>query len=897
MMNEAMLAAVGYERAEVVGTDYTETFIPESDRELLAGIFENFVNSKESTIYESHVLTKDGRKLLVEWHSRPLLKENGEIHSFLCVGIDITERKQSEKELLESEERFRAVFEGSLDAILLADPESGEVIDANPAAEELLLRPREEIIGLHQTQLHPAHLKSSVEKMFSRHAEAAEQIESPFESYVLRSDGREIPVEILSHIIQIDGVPVLYGTFRDISQRKRIEEALVESEQRYRLLAESMYDIVWTSDMDLRFNYVSPSVERFVGYTPEELIGKTIIEHLTPSSAEAATKVFLEEFTGEDAKASDLLRSRTMELQRLHKNGSVVWGELTFTFLRDTKGRLEGILGVTRDITERKKAEQALQESEERYRSLFDESPIALWELDFSYAKSYTDELRGKGIVDFRTYFQEHPEELAPCIKKTRITDINKATVKLYKARSKQGFLDAISKVIAKGFYGEFVEELIGITEGKTVFGREVATWTFEGEEKHIQYRCSVAPGHEKTFSKVLVSIIDITDRKKMEEEALKIEKLESLGILAGGIAHDFNNILTPILSNISMARIYGELGSEIEDMLRDAEKATLRAKSLTQQLLTFSKGGAPVKRIASISQLLRDSSRFALSGSNVRCEASLPRDLWAVEMDEAQIGQVINNVVINSDQASPMGGTIEISAENVVIGQKDSLPLKEGKYVRISIADSGIGIPKEHLSKIFDPFYTTKLKGSGLGLSTSFTIIKQHEGTIQVQSEVGVGTTFDIYLPASEEVLVIEEKRWERAKTGQGRILLVDDEEPVRISVGAILKRLGYEVKFAENGTEGIRAYEKAMKEERPFDVVILDLTIPGELGGKKAVKRLKGIDPKAKVIVSSGYSEDQVMSRFREHGFDGVLVKPYGVADLAAVIRKVLADGQETR
>jgi len=767
---------------------------------------------------------------------------------------DITERKREEQKLKESDERFRAIFEGSLEAIFLANPESGEVIDANPAAEELLLRTREEIIGLHQTQLHPDHLKSPVEEMFLRHAHE-EDMGSPFESSVLRSDGREIPVEILAHIIQIDGVPVLYGTFRDITERKRVEEALVQSEQRYRLLAESISDIIWTSDLDLRFQYVSPSVERFIGYSPEELIGKTIIDHLTPSSADAATKMFLEVFAGEDAKVSDSRGSRTMELQRFHKNGSIVWGELTFTFLRDNQGRLAGVLGVTRDITERKKAEKALQESEEKYRRLVHDSIDAV-------------------II----------------VQGLHVRFVNQGALRMWGYQREEEMVGRPVTDLVAPECRELIEERGRARErGEVVPDRyEFKALRKEGSEfraellvSNIIYQGAVARQGV---------IRDITERKRLEEELMKAQRIESLGILAGGIAHDFNNILTPILSNISMARMYGELGSEVDEMLTDAEKATLRAKSLTQQLLTFSKGGAPVKRIASISKLLSDSSRFALSGSSVTCKYSIPEDLWAVEMDEGQVGQVIHNLVINADQASPAGGTIKIGAENVVIGPKSPLSLEEGKYVCISIADSGIGIPEEHLSRIFDPFYTTKVRGSGLGLSTSFTIIKKHEGTIQVKSELGVGTIFCIYLPASGETLVIEEKRWKKARTHHGRILVIDDEQAVRRSAGKILNRLGYEVKLAEDGAEGIRVYEKAIEEERPFDVVIMDLTIPGGLGGQNTMEKLKRIDPGAKVIASSGYSDDPVLSKFQDFGFSEALAKPYKADDLVEVIYRML-------
>ena len=328
----------------------------------------------------------------------------------------------------------------------------------------------------------------------------------------------------------------------------------------------------------------------------------------------------------------------------------------------------------------------------------------------------------------------------------------------------------------------------------------------------------------------------------------------------------------------------------EIDEMLTEAEEATSRARGLTQQLLTFSRGGAPVKKPASMSRLLRDTVKFALSGSNVRGEYSTGESLWPCEIDEGQIGQVIHNIVINADQAMPEGGTIKISAANVWIDQKDSLPLEEGRYVKISITDQGIGIPGRHLPKIFDPFYTTKEKGSGLGLSTSFTIAKRHDGTIQVESEPGVGATFHVYLPASERDPGVGETGRGRPLRGKGKILVVDDDEGVRRSAGMGLKRLGYQVEVAKDGAEGVGIYEEAIKGKRPFDAVIMDLTIPGGIGGKEGIRKLKRIDPDARVIVSSGYSEDPVMSEFREHGFVGVVQKPYKIEDLGQILNEVI-------
>jgi CheY-like chemotaxis protein len=363
------------------------------------------------------------------------------------------------------------------------------------------------------------------------------------------------------------------------------------------------------------------------------------------------------------------------------------------------------------------------------------------------------------------------------------------------------------------------------------------------------------------------------------------------LGVLAGGIAHDFNNILTAIMTNLSMARFYGALDDEVSQMLADAEKASLRAKGLTEQLLTFSKGGDPIKKTMRISSLLKDSVLFALSGSNARCEFPVQEEPWMIDADEAQLSQVFQNLVINADQAMPEGGVIRIHVENVHVGAEESVKLRRGKYVKVSVVDQGNGMPAEQLSKIFDPFFTTKERGRGLGLTIAFSVVHRHGGHIEVVSEPGEGTVFHVYLPATEKPTQPKGMAKEELLRGEGKVLVIDDEEVVRRSAGEVLKRLGYEVGFAKDGTEGIRIYEEAMCGQRPFDVVIMDLTIPGELGGKKAVTELRDLHPDARVIVSSGYSDDPVMSRFREYGFDGILVKPYKVEELAAVIHRVLA------
>jgi two-component system cell cycle sensor histidine kinase/response regulator CckA len=382
----------------------------------------------------------------------------------------------------------------------------------------------------------------------------------------------------------------------------------------------------------------------------------------------------------------------------------------------------------------------------------------------------------------------------------------------------------------------------------------------------------------------------EISGRQQLEEELIKARKLESLGVLAGGIAHDFNNLLTAILGNVSLAKMLADPHEKIVAFLTKAESACQQATTLTQQLLTFAKGGAPVRQTASIMDLITESTDFALRGSNVRCVFSFADDLWSVEVDQGQGHQVLHNVLINADQAMPHGGIIHMRAENLSVDADCPLPLRQGRYIKISVSDQGCGILAEHLPNIFDPYFTTKERGSGLGLATAYAVVTKHEGYIRVESEVGVGTTFSIYLPASYGVCSTEQDGAARLLSGQGKILVMDDDNMVRELVSNMLTSLGYEVEEACDGAEAIALYQSAQEAGQPFTAVILDVTIPGAMGGKDAIATLRVIDPQVKAIVSSGYSDDPVMANFRQYGFSGVVAKPYTVQGLSDVLQRVM-------
>ena len=390
----------------------------------------------------------------------------------------------------------------------------------------------------------------------------------------------------------------------------------------------------------------------------------------------------------------------------------------------------------------------------------------------------------------------------------------------------------------------------------------------------------------------VVLVFCDETEKRKLAEEKQKAAKLESLGVLAGGIAHDFNNLLAVIMGNISMARMDTEPGGEVHELLAASEKGCLRAKDLTYQLLTFAKGGTPVKKSVSLAELIRSSADFALTGSNVRLETYIGGDLPSVNVDAGQIHRVMHNLMINAIDAMPDGGVVSIHADRVFLRKENAIPLPEGEFVRISVRDDGIGIPKEQINRIFDPYFSTKKKGSGLGLTSAFSIIRNHDGHITVDSGQGRGTTVHMYLPAGPSTIIQNREAEDSLIRGRGMILLMDDDEGIRDMAGDMLHRIGYEVVLARDGSEALNRLRAAQASAKPFDAVILDLTVPGGMGGKETIQKMIEVDPGVKAIVSSGYADNAVMSDFSSYGFRGVISKPYDIRKMSTILHRVLHD-----
>ena len=379
-----------------------------------------------------------------------------------------------------------------------------------------------------------------------------------------------------------------------------------------------------------------------------------------------------------------------------------------------------------------------------------------------------------------------------------------------------------------------------------------------------------------------------------LEAELQRAGKLESLGLLAGGIAHDFNNLLTVMMGNLSLAGLDENLTEDSVKSLRTAEKAAVRARDLTQQLLTFAKGGAPIRGAVSLPEVVREVAEFALRGAKTRCEFEIPADLWPANADKGQIGQVVQNIVINAMQAMSVGGLIKISLRNETVGAELSQMMTPGRYVHLAITDHGPGISPEDLQRIFDPYFTTKKQGNGLGLATVYSIVKKHLGHISAESVPGQGTTFKIWLPAAKNEAVPEIIPVLAAPTDTGRktarVLFMDDEESICHLGSAILRRIGKEVTTVTEGAQALQEFERARQAGQPYDLVILDLTIPGGMGGRETMQRLLQLDPEIKAIVSSGYSNDLVLSDYQAHGFCGMISKPYDIADFTHAVERVL-------
>ena len=603
--------------------------------------------------------------------------------------------------------------------------------------------------------------------------------------------------------------------------------------------------------MDGKILEISPSITLVAGYKREDLVNNSVNVIDLYKNRDDREKYLSK------LKASGHVEDHEITFRR--KDGSMITCSETSNLITDSQTGELKIIGSLRDITKRKAMEEELRRSEERLRRYFEIGMV------------------GMAMISPDHQFIEINDHLCNMLgfEKEELMQLSwKKVAHPADIQLKMEYFGAM---------------LAGTSDG---YSMDCTYICKDGSLKSVNLSVKCIRSSDNSIEYFLALYLDLTERTQLEQERTKAARLESIGFLAGGIAHDFNNILTAVMGNLSLASVEVEKDSELSNFISQAEKAALRAKDLTQQLLTFSKGGAPILATKSVVDVIRESAEFSLHGSNVKIIFDFAPNLSLVLIDEGQISQVIYNMVINADQAMPNGGILQIKAKNIKIQENDPLNLKPGDYVHIILQDSGIGIPQDQLNSIFDPYYSTKQKGSGLGLATSYSIIKRHNGTITVESEFGQGTAFNIYLPASE----LEEKENKiiesNFRTDAVSILFMDDEPTVQETASMMCNHLGHSVILTNDGQETLEKLDESLKLDSPFDIAFLDLTVPGGIGGVETVKLLRGKGHKIPCVATSGYSNDPVSSEFKSYGFSYFLPKPFTLDNLQEAIDKALDD-----
>jgi PAS domain S-box-containing protein len=660
----------------------------------------------------------------------------------------------------------------------------------------------------------------------------------------------------------------------ELDKRTLAEQSLERSKERHRRILEDLPDLICRYRPDTTITFVNEAYAHYFGKSRDELVGTSFLDLIPQES-----HTYIRE------KIASLKRSTpfiTMEHGVITPDGQSRWQVWRHRALFDSSETLVEIQSIGQDITEQKLAGEAQENSRIFLQTIIDgvSEPIIVVGDDYRIRMMNKTALEFTGAADKAEFCYEASHGLNHVCDHTNICCP----------------LDAVRK------------------SGK----QEIITHhhrRYDGATRLVEIVASPYWGPDGELQGIIQLQRDITDHKKMEDELIKIQKLESLGVLAGGLAHDFNNLLTAILGNISLAKIMAGFESQAGEVLTDAETAAVRAKDLTYQLLTFSKGGKPVLDIMGMGILLKETVQLTLSGSNIHCEFSVPDDIWSVKADAGQMGQVFHNVVLNAREAMPEGGLLTISAENRMVDKNNALLLNEGPYIMISFDDRGRGIPEEILPNIFDPYFTTKemgpQKGMGLGLSICYSIVKNHHGLISITSREGVGTTVYIWLPASpihdrreeDESRLARNNhnaipvhggvfREEDASYNCRKILIMDDEKVLRDVLMQMLTQLRFQVDAAVNGEEALALYRKAVQSSSTYDAVILDLTVKGGMGGEETIKQLRALDPDVKAVISSGYSKDPVIEQFRTHGFSGILLKPYNMKDLSRMLEAVIPE-----
>lgn len=643
---------------------------------------------------------------------------------------------------------------------------------------------------------------------------------------------------------------------KENAERRRTEQALAESEELYRSLVENINMGITLVDQNHTIIMANTALGKMFNRNIQDFYGKKCFQVFEkrnticpPCPGMTAMQTGLPE---------EIIR------QEKREDGSSFTVKVRAFPLTAEDGSSKGFIEVVEDITEQLEIQQDLAAEKERL-------AVTL--------RSIADGVITTDIIGNVALLNRVAENLTGWSSSEAVGRPLQEVFHIINRDSGEVCDNPVAEIVERG-------RVVGPTDNTVLVCRDGRQWSI------AESGAPILDGESNIIGVVLV-FRDVTKQIKTEKELLKIKKLESIGVLAGGIAHDFNNILAAIVGNLDLALIETGLNDNTRKLLAEAEKASLRARDLTQQLLTFAKGGEPVRETSSLAGVIRDSAEFVLHGDNVACSYDIPENLWLVDIDRGQISQVIQNIVLNARHAMPEGGSIHIACRNIdPVDEEDNLVSRDTKYVQITIRDNGIGIPAKLVDKIFDPYFTTKQEGSGLGLAISHSIIMKHGGRIAVKSTPGSGTAFTFYIPASEEKNEADAggQIQESSRGKQAKIMIMDDEKMVRDVAAAMLTEMGHEVFCVQDGAEALAVYGKESDAGKPFDIVIMDLTIPGGMGGKDAVRELLALDPEARVIVSSGYSNDPIMANCRKYGFRAAVVKPYQMQELVHAVNQLL-------
>jgi len=669
-------------------------------------------------------------------------------------------------------------------------------------------------------------------------------------------------------------------------EKERAFKRLRDSEERYRLFFETAHDAI-VFYIDETPAYANRNMIEISGYSEKEFYTKTLFD-LIPETGSSETDI---KKIINDISSGKLSHAR---FEHVLKNKSGEELAVMISLSSITEGIHRGILMILSDISSMKKASlkineqySEIQEQLQRLESLNSELVSAQKDLvtansELEKEKEYlsaTVTSIGDGVISYDIdgkifLMNSVAEELTGATAAEAIGKNIRDVLRFDDDSSKELLFDTLGTVSEKYNF--------------TNIGVPFKLYDSENNERIIELSSAVIKLHEKPIG-IVLALRDVTIKNRIDNELIKMSKLESIGLLAGGIAHDFNNLLTGISANVSLLNNISTIPTEVSDSLSDISRAVERASALTKQLLTFAKGGNPVMQSCRIDDIIKESVKFVVKDSSIKTEISIENDLLPVLIDPNQISQAINNLIINAIQAMPDGGTLSIQVKNADRIPPE-IPLKTGKFIFIRISDTGCGIPRKNLIKIFDPFYTTKPNGTGFGLTSTYSIIKKHRGYIRVDSKENEGTVFQIFLRSSDE-LPSEDKIINTGKktVSGGSVLIMDDEEYILEVLVKMLKYHGFSVTSAKTGEEAIALYRESMKSGPPFDYVILDLTVYNGMGGKETIEILRDIDPNVKAIVSSGYSDNPVLANYREYGFSGILTKPYVIEDVLKAVEKV--------